>query len=71
MGADSTVGLFIHLSMIIYLFIFFLWPHLWHMEVPRLGVELELQLLTYTAAGLHHITVMQDPSHICDLRCSS
>ena len=41
------------------------------MEVPRLGVELELQLLTYTAAGLHHITVMQDPSHICDLRCSS
>ena len=24
---------------------FFLWPHLRHMEVPRLGVELELQLL--------------------------
>ena len=24
---------------------FFLQPHLWHMEVPRLGVELELQLL--------------------------
>ena len=27
-----------------------LWPHLWHMEVPRLGVELELQLPPYTAA---------------------
>ena len=28
----------------------FLGPHLWHMEVPRLGVELELQLLAYTTA---------------------
>ena len=33
----------------IYLFTYlFLEPQLWHMEVPRLGVELELQLLTYT-----------------------
>ena len=30
---------------IFYLFIY-LQPHLWHMEVPRLGVELELQLRT-------------------------
>ena len=22
----------------------FFWPHLWHMEVPRLGIESELQL---------------------------
>jgi len=36
------------------------------MEVPRLGVELELQLPAYTTA-----TAMQDPSHICDLHCSS
>ena len=28
----------------------FLGPHLWYMEVPRLGVELELQLLAYTTA---------------------
>ena len=28
-------------------FFFFLGPHLQHMEVPRLGTELELQLLTY------------------------
>ena len=36
---------------IILLFCFvFLGPHLWHMEVPRLGVELELQLPAYTTA---------------------
>ena len=29
--------------------------YLWHMEVPKLGVESELQLLVYTAAaGLYH-----------------
>ena len=32
------------------------------MEVPRLGVELELQLLAYAT-----VTVMTDLSHICDL----
>ena len=32
------------------------------MEVPRLGVQLELQLLAYAAA-----TTMWDLSHICDL----
>ena len=36
------------------------------MEVPDLGIELELQLLAYTTA-----TAMQDLSHICDLHCSS
>ena len=33
---------------------FFLGPYLWHMEVPRLGVESELQVLAYattTATG--------------------
>ena len=29
---------------------FFLWLHLWHMEVPGSGIELELQLLAYTTA---------------------
>ena len=33
-----------------------------HMEVPRLGVESELQLLAYATA-----TATQDPSYICDL----
>ena len=36
------------------------------MEVPRLGVGLELQLLAYTTA-----TAMKHPSHICDLHHSS
>ena len=45
---------------------FFLGPHLWHMEVPGLGVELELQLPAYTT-----VTATPDPSHICDLQHSS
>ena len=40
----------------------FLGLHLLHMEVPRLGVQLELQMLAYTTAA-----AMPDPSHICDL----
>ena len=36
------------------------------MEVPRLGVNSELQLLAYTTA-----TAVQDPSHVCDLHHSS
>ena len=44
----------------------FLGPHLWHMEVPRLGIESELQLPAHTMA-----TAMWDPSHICTLHHSS
>ena len=29
-----------------YIYTYFLEPHPWHIEVPRLGVELELQLIT-------------------------
>ena len=54
-------------------FVFFFWfvfcflgPHLWHMEVPRLGVESELQLLSYTT-----VIAMQDRRHICNLHHSS
>ena len=51
-------------------FLFFLFCllrlYLWHMEVHRLGVELELQLLIYTTA-----TAKLDLSHICNLRHSS
>ena len=36
------------------------------MEGPRLGVEVELQLLAYITA-----TAMPDLSHICNLRHSS
>ena len=41
---------------------FFLGPHLWHMEVHELEVELELQLPAYTTA-----TVTRDPNCICNL----
>ena len=44
----------------------FLGLYLWHMEVPRLGVESELQLQAYTT-----VTVTLDPSSIYDLQCSS
>ena len=42
---DHFYKLFLSFYLFIYLFICFLGPCLWHMEVPRLGVELELQLL--------------------------
>ena len=45
----------------------FLGPHLWHMEVPRLGVNLELrQLLAYPTAK-----ATLDLSRVCDLHHSS
>ena len=49
-----------------FLIFIFLGPRLCHMEVPRLGVELELQLLAYATA-----IAMRDPSHVYDLYCSS
>ena len=40
----------------------FLRLHPWHMEVPRLGVKSELQLLAYTTT-----TANVGLSHVCDL----
>ena len=51
--------------LILFLF-FFLGPRPQHMEVPRLGVESELQMPAYATA-----TVMPDPSHICNFHHSS
>ena len=39
-------------------FFIFLGPYLWHMEVPRLRVESELQLLAYTTVTATWIRVM-------------
>ena len=39
--------------------------HLWHVEIPRLGGELELQLLVYTTG-----TATPDLNHTCDLPSS-
>ena len=47
------------LSFFFFFFFRFLRPYPRQMEVPRLGVELELQLLAYTSA-----TATQDPNHI-------
>ena len=54
--------------MFLFLFSFFcfLGLHLWHMEVPGLGVESELQLLVCTAA-----TATRDLSCICNIHHSS
>ena len=43
----------------LFFFSVFLGPHPQHMEVPRLGVELELQPPAYTTA-----IATQDPRHI-------
>ena len=43
----------------------FLGPHLWHIEVPRLGVKSELQLLAYTTA------TTQDPSQALSMTCDT
>ena len=52
---------------LIYFYFYAFWGlYLRHMEVPRPGVELELQLPTYTTA-----TATRDPNHICSLHCSS
>ena len=56
---------FMFIVIIIIIFIFS-GPHPRHMEVPRLVVELELQLPAYTTA-----TAMPDPSRVCDLHHSS
>ena len=45
-----------------FIFFCFLVPHLQHMEIPRLGVELELKLPAYTTA-----TAIQGLSHVCNL----
>ena len=48
-----------------FFFFCFLGPYLQHMEVPGLGIELELPMHTYATA-----TAMPDPSHVCDLHHS-
>ena len=56
-----------HTRIFIFIFIFcILGQHPWHMEIPRLGVKLELQLPAFASA-----TAIQNPSHICNLHHSS
>ena len=55
----------IHPSVDFFFFVF-LGSNLWHMEVPRLGVELELWLSAYATA-----TATPDPSWVCILHHNS
>ena len=50
----------------LFFFFCFLGPHLRHVDVPRLGVKLELQPPAYTTA-----TATWEPSCTCDLHHSS
>ena len=60
-----------YIYLISFYFIFcFLGLHLRHMEVPRLGVESELQLPGYTTATAT-TTAMQDLSCVCGLHDGS
>ena len=64
---DSLCALLHVVLCFFFFFLFvFLGPHLWHIEVPRLGVKSELELLAYTTA-----TATPDPSCIFDLHHNS
>ena len=54
----------ISVSMFYYLYTFFLGLDSWHMEVPRLGVELELQLpASTTATAMLYLSCVFDLHH--------
>ena len=57
---------YIHKTFFFFFFFFFSGPHLWHVGVPRLGGRMKRQLPGYSTT-----TATWDPSHLCNLRCSS
>ena len=65
-AAGTQLVLFIFIIFILGGAFVFSGPYPWHMKVPWLGVELELQPLVYATA-----TATPDPSRICDLHPSS
>ena len=50
---------------VFFFFLYHLWSHLWHVDVPRLGAESELQLLACTTG-----TATQKPSCVYNLHHS-
>ena len=64
--ATRFVGFFLFLLFVVFVFWLFRATPKKHIDVPRLGAELELQLPAYAIA-----TATQDPRHICDLYHSS
>ena len=66
---NGCSGFVLFLFVVFWGFIFcFLGPHPRHMEVPRLGVESELQL---PACATATATAMQDPSRVYELHHNS
>ena len=66
MVIDFSIGkAFVGIFFLFVLFCFVFPPGPWH-KVPRLGVESQLQLPTYTTA-----TATRNPSQVCDLHRSS
>ena len=66
----SLLGFLSFITSRILVDIVFFWgvkgPQVWYMEVPRLEIEMELQLPAYATA-----TAIPDPSHFCNLQYSS
>ena len=62
----ETLGFFVCLFIFVLFFFCFLGLHLQPTDIPRLGVQPELQLPASTTA-----TATWDPSHICDLHHST
>ena len=65
-GLFGSTGIFLFYFLKFFFIFCFLGPHSQHMEVPRLGVESELQLQSYTIA-----IAMPDLSRVFDLHHSS
>ena len=70
MGAEAITICYLYISFFYFFFclfsFIFLGTHRRYLEVPRLGVQTELQLLAYTTA-----TARPYPSHIYDLHHSA
>ena len=65
-NAREHIVFFFFFFFFFFFLFFFLGPPPQHVEVPRLGVESELQLPAYVTA-----TAMRDLNHVYDLRHSS
>ena len=63
---QAVAEIIVHTLIFFFFFFAFACCFFWHMELPRVGTESELQLLTYTIA-----TAMLDLSCVCDLPHSS
>ena len=66
LSEESSSLALLHYPIFKFLFFFFLGPHPWNMEAPRLGIGSGLQVPAYATA-----MATPDLSHVYDLHCSS